>query len=228
MKMILSDALSRRPDHGIGAEHDNEDVTLLPETLFIRLIDLKLQQRIRDMKDIDPSIDPIYFALKQNKPSTLLPDLKDWRMERIEEDDVLYYKDKLYIPNDLPLRRDILKMFHDHETAGHPGELETYNSIRQHYWWPGLKTFVKNYVKGCGPCQQFKINRSPSHPALMPIESAKNTRPFAHCSMDLITDLPPVEGFDSILVVVDQGLSKGVILIPCTKTLTAEGAAQKH
>ena len=98
--MILSDTLSRRPDHGIGAEHDNEDVTLLPEMLFIRLIDLKLQQQIRDMKDIDPSIDPIYLALKQNKPSTLLPNLKDWRMERIEEDDVFYYKDKLYIPND--------------------------------------------------------------------------------------------------------------------------------
>ena len=43
-KMILSDALSRQPDHGIGAKHDNEDATLLPETLFIRLIDLKLQQ----------------------------------------------------------------------------------------------------------------------------------------------------------------------------------------
>ena len=44
--------------------------------------------------------------------------------------------------------------------------------------------------------------------------------------MDLITDLPPVNHFDSILVVVDQGLSKGVILIPTTKTLTAEGTAQ--
>jgi transposase InsO family protein len=44
--------------------------------------------------------------------------------------------------------------------------------------------------------------------------------------MDLITDLPPVAGFDSILVVVDQGLSKGVILLPCNKTLTSEGTAQ--
>ena len=44
--------------------------------------------------------------------------------------------------------------------------------------------------------------------------------------MDLITDLPPADSLDSILVVVDQGLSKGVILTPCTKTLTAEGAAQ--
>ena len=44
--------------------------------------------------------------------------------------------------------------------------------------------------------------------------------------MDLITDLPLVNGFDSILVVVDQGLSKGVILTPCSKTLTADEAAQ--
>jgi transposase InsO family protein len=43
--------------------------------------------------------------------------------------------------------------------------------------------------------------------------------------MDLITDLPPVKEYDSILVVVDQGLSKGVILCPCAKTITWEGAA---
>ena len=44
--------------------------------------------------------------------------------------------------------------------------------------------------------------------------------------MDLIMDLPPVDGFDSILVVVDQGLTKGVILIPCDKMITAEGMAK--
>ena len=44
--------------------------------------------------------------------------------------------------------------------------------------------------------------------------------------MDLITDLPLAEGFDSILVVVDQGLTKGVILIACNKTITAEGTAK--
>jgi hypothetical protein len=44
--------------------------------------------------------------------------------------------------------------------------------------------------------------------------------------MDLITDLPPVGEYDSILVVVDQGLSKGVILTPCNKTLTSQDTAQ--
>ena len=75
-------------------------------------------------------------------------------------------------------------------------------------------------------CQQFKIDRSPVKPAYIPTEGAKSTRPFANCSMDLITDLPLADGHDSILVMVDQGLSKGVILIPCSKTLTSEETAQ--
>ena len=117
-------------------------------------------------------------------------------------------------------------MFHDHETAGHPGELETYNSIRQHYWWPSMQTFIKWYVQGCGICQQFKINRNPSHPSYFLIEGSKLTRPFAQCSMDMITDLPLSNSYDSILVVVDHSLMKGVILIPCNKTLTADQCAK--
>ena len=118
-----------------------------------------------------------------------------------------------------------MKSFYDHETAGHPGKIGMYNAVQQHYWWPGLRTFVKNYVSGCGTCQQFKTDRSPAKPAYIPTIGAKSTRPFANCSMDLITDLPLADGHDSILVMVDQGLSKGVNLIPCSKTLTSEEIA---
>jgi len=49
--------------------------------------------------------------------------------------------------------------------------------------------------------------------------------------MDMITDLPPVKQYDgkpldAVLVVVDHGLTKGVIITPCSKTLTEEGAAE--
>src|ERR1700678_4279944 len=44
--------------------------------------------------------------------------------------------------------------------------------------------------------------------------------------MDFITDLPVSNGYDSILVVVDQRLSKGVILCPCTKKITSKDTAQ--
>jgi hypothetical protein len=60
----------------------------------------------------------------------------------------------------------------------------------------------------------------------MPLKGAKSTQSFASCSMDLITDLPPVDGCDSILVVVDRENTKGAILIPTTKTLMQEGADQ--
>jgi hypothetical protein len=71
--------------------------------------------------------------------------------------------------------------------------------------------------------QQFKINQSPPNPAYIAIEGANTTRQFAQCSMDLITNLPLVEGYDSILVMVDRSLSKGVILCPCMKMITWEG-----
>ena len=40
--------------------------------------------------------------------------------------------------------------------------------------------------------------------------------------MDFITDLPPVDGYDSILVIVDC-FSKMAHFIPCTKTITSTG-----
>ena len=43
--------------------------------------------------------------------------------------------------------------------------------------------------------------------------------------MDMITDLLMVNRLDSLLVIVDQGLTKRVILIPCSKTITAEQVA---
>jgi transposase InsO family protein len=85
-----------------------------------------------------------------------------------------------------------------------------------------MAQFVNNYVKGCAPCQQYKINRRPTDPPLFPIEASREPRPFAQCSMDLIMDLPTLQGYDSILVIVDHGLTKGVILTPCTKSIDTE------
>jgi len=43
-KMIQCDALSWRPDFVPDEDHDNEDVTLLPDQLFVNLIDIDLQR----------------------------------------------------------------------------------------------------------------------------------------------------------------------------------------
>ena len=225
-KMVQSDALSRRSDLCPEEDTDNEDVIMLPDNMFINLIDTDLQERIAVSEDLDGNATEALKLLLEKAPTAMTTGLDDWELKEENGRNVLFYKGKNYIPRNMELRRDIVKTFHDHETAGHPGEIGTYNAVRQHYWWPGLRTFVKNYVQGCGICQQFKIDRTPSKPAFIPTEGAKSTRPFANCSMDLITDLPLADGYDSILVVVDQGLSKGVILAPCNKTITSEQTAK--
>jgi Integrase zinc binding domain len=205
---------------------DNEDVIVLPEHLFVNLIDMELQKKIANAKNMDYDVAEAIKKLLKQGPKKVKKDLMDWEVEEFKGENVLFYKEKNYVPIDAELRREIVQRYHDHLTAGHPGEFQMFNAVKEHYWWPGLRVFIKNYVQGCGTCQQFKIDRNPMKPVFMPIKGAKSTRPFASCSMDLITDLPPVDDCDSILVVVDRGNTKGAILIPMTKTLTQEGAGQ--
>jgi hypothetical protein len=234
-KMILSDTLSRRPDFILDKDTDNEDMILLPDKLFqpttttIHLIDLDLQRKISNSNNLDTEAIEAIELLLEKGPTDMQRDLEDWTTEKFEGKNVLFYQGKNYIPKDYELRREITSQFHDKISAGHPGEIETINAIKEHYWWPGMRSFIKNYVKGCGICQQFKINRNPSNPSYIPIPGPANTRPFANCSMDMITDLPPItleNGviIDAVMVVVDHGLTKGVVLTPCAKTLTHEGA----
>ena len=108
-------------------------------------------------------------------PNKAKKDLEDWEVEEFERRNILFYKGRNYIPNDRELQCDIVQKYHDHPMPGHPGELQTFNAVKEHYWWPGLRVFVKNYIQGCGTCQQFKIDRNPAKPAFIPLEGAKST-----------------------------------------------------
>jgi hypothetical protein len=146
MKMVQSDTLSRWPDYGTDKWMEEEDKIVLPDNFFINLLDTELQERILNGKELDLDIKNAIETLMEEGPTSLKNNLQDWKIEEIDGWKTIFFKRKNYILKDLELQRDIVKMYHDHETAGHPGELETYNGIRQNYWWPGLQTFVKNYV----------------------------------------------------------------------------------
>ena len=142
-KMIQSDALSQWPDHRIDESIGREDQILLPDDLFVNLLDVDLQKRILNVKDLDMDIKNIIKTIQRNGPMNLLNNISDWKIEEINRQKTIFYKGKNYIPRDQNLRRDIVKMFHDHETAGHPGELETYNLVKTHYCPPWACECVK-------------------------------------------------------------------------------------
>ena len=174
-KMIQSDNLSRRPDYIPDNDTDNENIMMLPDDLFIGLIDVDLQNQIAESDDMDKDAMEALATLLNQGNTTLVKNAKDWTTEKFNNKNILFFKGKNYIPRNDKLRRQIVELFHDHETAGHPGELETFNAVQQYYWWPELRTFVKNYVKGCGICQQFKIDRNLSKPTFLPVEGATST-----------------------------------------------------
>ena len=84
--------------------------------------------------------------------------------------------------------------------------------------------YVCKYIEGYATCQQNKSNIYPTVPPLTLIKS-HTSHPFQQVSCDLITNLPVSSGFNSLLVVVDHGLMKGVILCPTKKTISIKGVA---
>jgi hypothetical protein len=65
-------------------------------------------------------------------------------------------------------------------------------------------------------------------PPAFPITTEEKQSPFQTISLDLITDLPPSRGYDSILTVVDQGCSKAAIFLPCNKNIDVLGVAKLY
>jgi hypothetical protein len=87
---------------------------------------------------------------------------------------------------------------------------------------------VEEYVKGCAKCQESKTNIPKKKAPLQPFNTAIDQGPFQYMSMDLITDLPISDGYDSILTIVDQGCSKAAKYIPCHKTIDGQGVANEY
>lgn len=220
-RMIQSDTLSRL-NHLNLEDNDNDALILLPDAMFVNAIDSSLADRLRAVTATDLVVVEALEAIKTKGPLPMRSNLSDW----ILEDGLVFFQKRCYVPPNEQLRRDIVSRYHDSLSMGHPGQFGTLALVRRDFWWPGLPTFVKSYVHGCAICQQTKINTHPTVPPLMPIPADKNVHPFEVISMDFITDLPPSGDFDSLMVVADHDSTKGMILIPCTKTIDALGTAE--
>ena len=212
-----ADALSHLPNPDTSL--DNVDITILPDDLFIHAIDTTLVDKITSSSLSDPLVISALQNLSNGFPLFPRSSLTDWRFSG----SLLYFKNCLYIPPDT--RHALVSTVHASPAAGHGGFFHTYTLLSRDYWWLGMSSFVCCFVAGCALFQQMKVNTHPTVPALSPVPSTCS-RPFQQLSVDLITDLPPSTGFDSLMVVVDHSLSKRVILTPCNKTINAKGVAE--
>ena len=62
----------------------------------------------------------------------------------------------MYVPEANDLRLRVLKYKHDHPLSGHFGQNRTLELIRREYTWPGICTYVKDYINSCTACARAK------------------------------------------------------------------------
>ena len=195
---------------------------MLPEPLFVCIADT----------DSPGSLEH-FITIVQNNNHRLI---KEWEstfsIERVDTPDKPFWRDisgqRLVIPPDQGLKREIMNMWHEGPLNGYPGRDETIRCINKEYFWPGARSWIMEYVKGCATCQQ---NKNLTHHIKTPtfrIPSTIDTKPFSHIAMDLITGLPKSEGHDAILTIVDHGCSRGAIFLPCSTTITSTGIAKLY
>ena len=120
---------------------NNKNVTVLPDRLFACALNLKdLDREVRQSQEKLP---------KEWKDQYSLDNLEEgWTRQG-----------QLAVRNTSELHRHLVATHHNHATAEHPGIQQTISLIPQCYWWPGLREFVKNYIKGCATV----VNKQ-SHP----------------------------------------------------------------
>ena len=135
-----------------------------------------------------------------------------------EEDEILSRDGKIFVPDNDNSQMEIVHLHHDMPIAGHLGQEKTLELLERSYFWPGMTTYVINYVSQCDQCAHFKGSNTVPPRKLQPLDIPN--MPWVDISTDFITDLSLSNGYDSILVVVDH-FSKEVEFILCNKTVTA-------
>ena len=77
---------------------------------------------------------------------------KKYEGYKLEEDRILTYKRRMYIPNVEKLRRVVMDEIHQNPYAEHPGYQKMISTTRKKYFWPGMKKDMVVYIFRCMKC----------------------------------------------------------------------------
>ena len=157
---VVADALSRKSSGSIATlitvqkplirDLEKLEIEIVLPGTIAKLSTLTLQPtligKIKDGQATDPYSEKIRLQLEVGKRSEI----------HISNDGVIRYKDRLYVPDNDEIRKEILKGAHSTPYSIHPGTTKMYRDLKLHYWWPGMKKDVVRYVEQCLTSQQVK------------------------------------------------------------------------
>ena len=170
---VVADALSRK------ASCSCVSATVLHETLCQEmekmnlaivlegtLANITLAPTLRDQiiaaQKNDVGMDKIRQRLSADDPQV--------QCFRRDSEGVLWFKDRLVVPKNFELRKQILDEAHLSRYSIHPGSNKMYHDLRQRFWWTRMKREVSKYVSECDICRRVKASHLKPAGMLQPLD----------------------------------------------------------
>ncbi|WVZ75668.1 hypothetical protein U9M48_023703, partial [Paspalum notatum var. saurae] len=219
---VVADALSRRAHCNVIEARPTVRVLCceideieLPTEQLAELYNLIIEPTIKEQ---------IITAQKQDKGMAFIRkgmDEKKRACFTLDDQGVLWFKDRLVVPKDMELRKRILDEAHTSMFTMHPGSNKMYQDSKRSFG--GL---IAAYVSECDVCQRIKADHLKPAGMLQPLEVP--AWKWENIHMDFIVGLPPTQkGYDSIWVVIDR-FTKAAHFLPVKTTYRAKQYAELY
>jgi hypothetical protein len=150
---MVADALSRKHCNYVTLESFNEGLCEEMRKLNLELvehgnlyavsIESPLHERIAMAELIDEEVQKIKHKLEERNKFDCF---------RRDDKGVVWFGQRLVIPEDRDLRKEILDEAHLSKFTIHPGSTKMYQDLRENFWWSNMKGEIAEYVSGCDTC----------------------------------------------------------------------------
>lgn len=212
---VVADALSRKASCScvsatafhptLCQEMERLNLSIVPEgTLANITLTPTLRAQIVEAQRNNIGMERIRQRLEENDPQVAC--------FHQDSEGVLWFKNRLVVPKNLELRKQILDEAHLSRYSIHPGSNKMYQDLKQRFWWTRMKREIAKYVSECDICKRVKASHFRSAGPLQPLSIP--SWKWEDISMDFIVGLPKTsKGYDSIWVIVDR-LTKSAHFLP--------------
>jgi hypothetical protein len=136
-----------------------------------------LEQEIRKWRLDDAGIQKIMKSMKQGEALDFTED----------EQETVWFKDRLCVPETRNLRETILREAHDSAYSIHPGSTKMYQDLKQRYRWYGMKRDVAAHLALCDTCHRVKAEHQRPAGLLQPLKVPESK--WEEIRMDFIVGL---------------------------------------
>ena len=157
---VIADALSRRPEsslsymrsgylpllvdlRALGVIFEAEDSGALLTTFHVRPL---LVDHILAGQSQDPQMIKLKEEIEKGKKAEF----------QIRDDGMIVKGQRMCVPEYGELKIDIMEEAHSSANAMHLGSTKMYRTLKENYWWNGMKKEIASFVSRCLTCQQVK------------------------------------------------------------------------